>query len=68
MVYTYLLLPETKGLTLEELDTVFAVGNKEHSTYYREKLPYYGGKLLRRDQEPYPPLYQLGEHAKENTG
>lgn len=40
-VYCYFLLPETKNLTLEELDVVFNVGNREHSKYYAEKLPWY---------------------------
>ncbi|KAK5088973.1 hypothetical protein LTR05_003197 [Lithohypha guttulata] len=67
-VYCYFLLPETKALTLEELDTVFNVGNREHSKYYLEKAPYYFNRLMRKDQAPYPPLYQIGERSKENTG
>lgn len=65
-IYAYFLLPETKGLTLEELDTVFAVGNKDHATYYVEKLPYYGKRLLGKEKEAYPPLYQL-EDEKERA-
>jgi hypothetical protein len=40
-VYCYFLLPETKNLTLEELDTVFDVGKKDFANYYRAKLPWY---------------------------
>jgi hypothetical protein len=75
-VYCYFLLPETKAsllnplrwsrlivqnLTLEELDVVFSIGNREHARYYKNKLPWYLRKyILRRKVEPYPDLYQLG--------
>ena len=59
-VYAYFLLPETKGLTLEELDAVFDVGNRQHAKYYMQKLPWYFKKwVLRKDVEPFPPLYEL---------
>ncbi|KAF3010806.1 hypothetical protein E8E13_008347 [Curvularia kusanoi] len=59
-VYCYFLLPETKNLTLEELDTVFAVGNKEFAGYYAKKLPWYLKKnVLRSNAAPYPPLFDL---------
>ena len=66
-VYAYFLLPETKNLTLEELDCVFNVGNREHSKYYTEKLPWYVGKyILRKDMQPMDPLYQFyDEDAQE---
>jgi hypothetical protein len=52
-VYCYFLLPETKNLTLEELDTVFDVGNKQFASYYTAKLPwYFQTKVLRRDVAP----------------
>lgn len=64
-VYVYFLLPETKNLTLEELDSVFSVGNREHARYYWEKMPWYFNKLvLRRDVAPYPSLYRLNEQEK----
>jgi hypothetical protein len=56
-------------LTLEELDTVFSIGNREHAKYYWHKLPWYLRKyFLRRTVEDYPPLYQIystGEDALE---
>ncbi|OAK94798.1 plastidic glucose transporter 4 [Phaeosphaeriaceae sp. SRC1lsM3a] len=63
-VYCYFLLPETKNLTLEELDTVFDVGNRQFASYYSAKLPWYmQTKLLRRDVEPLPPLYELHDET-----
>lgn len=63
-VYAYFLLPETKGLTLEELDTVFDVGNREFARYYRNKLPWYMQKhILRKNVEPVEPLIQFGDHG-----
>ncbi|ORY01044.1 and other transporter-domain-containing protein [Clohesyomyces aquaticus] len=59
-VYAYFLLPETKNLTLEELDTVFSVGNREHASYFQKKLPWYFNKyIFRRDVEPMDPLFQF---------
>ncbi|KAJ3495322.1 hypothetical protein NLG97_g3481 [Lecanicillium saksenae] len=61
-VFTYFMLPETKGLTLEELDGVFSMKNREHSSYYFRKLPWYANKYaLRRDVAPFPPLYEFEE-------
>jgi sugar porter (SP) family MFS transporter len=61
-VYAYFLLPETKALTLEELDTVFDVGNRQFSAYYRKKLPWYMAKyVLRKDVQPMEPLFELHE-------
>ena len=54
-----------QNLTLEELDTVFNVGNREHGKYYLDKLPWYLNKnVLRRDVEPVPPLYEFGEYKQ----
>lgn len=62
-IYCYFLLPETKGLTLEELDSVFDVGNREFFRYYREKAPWYFQKhILRKDVPPAEPLYQFYDH------
>lgn len=53
------MLPETKNLTLEELDVVFNIGNREHFKYYSEKAPWYMAKLMRKDVPPFEPLCQL---------
>jgi hypothetical protein len=64
-VYCYFLLPETKALTLEELDTVFNVGNRQHAKYYTEKLPWYVGKhIMSRDMMPVPPMYEFEEETE----
>ncbi|KAF2445353.1 hypothetical protein P171DRAFT_411123 [Karstenula rhodostoma CBS 690.94] len=75
-VYCYFLLPETKNLTLEELDSVFSVGNRPFAKYYAGKLPWYVQKhVLRRDVPPMEPLYEFdgetpglfGEREGEKT-
>ncbi|KAK8930107.1 hypothetical protein H634G_01332 [Metarhizium anisopliae BRIP 53293] len=61
-VFAYFFLPETKNLTLEELDSVFSMKNREHGGYYLRKLPWYLNKhVLGRDVAPFPPLYQFAE-------
>ncbi|KAF5663737.1 myo-inositol transporter [Fusarium heterosporum] len=69
-IFCYFLLPETKNLTLEELDGVFSVGNREHATYYLKKLPWYLKKyILRRDVPHFPELYEFaandGQYPQE---
>ncbi|OLN96956.1 Galactose-proton symporter [Colletotrichum chlorophyti] len=68
----YFLLPETKNLTLEELDSVFNVRNRDHARYYATKAPWYVQKhLLRRDVDSFPPLYELDgsdNHGHEPRG
>ncbi|OHF04679.1 hypothetical protein CORC01_00150 [Colletotrichum orchidophilum] len=59
-VVAYFFLPETKNLMLEELDSVFDVRSRDHAGYYASKMPWYAKKyVLRRDVEPFPPLYEL---------
>lgn len=59
-IFAYFLLPETKNLTLEELDMVFGVTNRKHAYYYWKRLPWYFKKsILRQDVTPMPELYQL---------
>lgn len=59
-------MPETKNLTLEELDNVFSIGNREHAKYYTDKLPWYMNKVLRKDVEPFAPLYQFADPEAES--
>ena len=40
-ILTFFLLPETKALTLEELDIVFSVPTKKHASYQFRQIPYY---------------------------
>ena len=58
-IFAYFLLPETKNLTLEELDMVFEVENRKHASYYMKKLPWYFKKGVGMDVAPFPELYQL---------
>lgn len=68
-VFAYFLLPETKNLTLEELDSVFAVRNRDHAAHYARKLPWMVNKyLLRRDVDPFPSLYEFDDHAPPAAG
>lgn len=60
-VFAYFFLPETKSLTLEELDTVFSMRNREHGGYYLRKLPWYAKKYTGRDVDHFPPLYDFAE-------
>jgi sugar porter (SP) family MFS transporter len=55
-------LPETKGLTLEELDEVFSVSTRKHAIHQTKSiLNSFQRVVLRRHIDPLPPLY---EHQK----
>ena len=55
-------LPETKGLTLEELDEVFSVSTRKHAKWQTKNfLNGVQRVVLRRHIDPLPPLY---EHQK----
>lgn len=52
-VAVLLLVPETKGKTLEELDQVFGVRSRDHAAYGIRQIKYFVGRyLMRRDIEP----------------
>ena len=58
-VLVLLFLPETKALTLEELDQVFSVPTWKHSSYQLKKVVWCIRKyILRQDLEPMPPFWQ----------
>ncbi|KAK9385303.1 hypothetical protein V1515DRAFT_608691 [Lipomyces mesembrius] len=62
-----LFVPETKALTLEELDKVFGVTTRTHAKYQASKLPYwYGRYILRQDVEEPVPLYELDLNFDKN--
>ena len=54
-----LFLPETKALSLEELDQVFSVPTHIHAAYQVKALGYNIKKyVFRMNPEPLPPLYE----------
>ncbi|KAK6198095.1 arabinose-proton symporter [Scheffersomyces amazonensis] len=60
-------LPETKGLTLEELDEVFAVSATKHAKYQTRALwNNFQIYILRRNVAPLPPLYEHQRLAVTN--
>lgn len=66
-VYVYFLLPETKNYTLEELDVVFNIGNRDHAAYYRKKAPWYVKKWTGRKPPPYPTLMETFDPDSEGA-
>ncbi|GAA5951467.1 hypothetical protein JCM3765_005943 [Sporobolomyces pararoseus] len=57
-ILVWLFMPETKALTLEELDQVFSVPTKKHAAYHIRQLPYNFKKyILRRQVGPKEELY-----------
>ncbi|KAI1906800.1 hypothetical protein LOZ12_000944 [Ophidiomyces ophidiicola] len=58
-LFCYFCLPETKALSLEELDQVFSVPTTTHMNHYRAMLPWYFKKyVLRGDVPPQKQLYE----------
>ena len=54
-----LFLPETKALSLEELDQVFSVPTRRHAAYQLKALPHNIKKyIFRMRVDPLPPLYE----------
>lgn len=58
-VAIFLILPETKSLTLEELDLVFSVPHKKHIKYQLSVLKYHINRFLCKHPERVPPLYVI---------
>lgn len=53
-------LPETKALTLEELDLVFSVPTGKHAAYQARNAMFHIRKYIFRQRvQPLPPLYQM---------
>ncbi|KAG7194912.1 uncharacterized protein KQ657_004020 [Scheffersomyces spartinae] len=60
-------LPETKGLTLEELDDVFEVPMKDHAAWQTRHLIWnFQTRILRRSVPPQEPLYKHHRIALRN--
>jgi len=68
-VLVLLFLPETKGLSLEELDQVFSVPTHVHAAYGMRQVPYFFKRyLLRQKIEPerlYEREHYEGGHEEE---
>lgn len=57
-----LFVPETKALTLEELDQVFGVSTRKHTSYQiKNALWHFRVWILRQKLEPLPPFYRQAE-------
>ncbi|EQL01627.1 hypothetical protein G6O67_004224 [Ophiocordyceps sinensis] len=67
-VFAYFLVPETKNMTLEELDGVFSVRNRDHARYYAHRLQRVWKKMLRQDTEPVQPLYTFHASSAQPMG
>jgi hypothetical protein len=54
-------VPETKALSLEELDAVFSVSTRRHATYQLRQVPIWIKKhiLHRKDVQEQEPLYEV---------
>ncbi|KAK7035227.1 hypothetical protein VNI00_011994 [Paramarasmius palmivorus] len=54
-----LIVPETKALSLEELDQVFSVPTRKHAAYQLKALPHHIKKyIFRMNVDDLPPLYE----------
>ncbi|RWR00157.1 MFS sugar transporter [Paecilomyces variotii] len=62
-----LFVPETKALTLEELDQVFSVPTSKHAAYQvRNAIWHFRVWALRQKLEPLPPFYQGAENLNDS--
>ncbi|CAM6095661.1 unnamed protein product [Calypogeia fissa] len=64
-VAIFFILPETKSLTLEELDVVFSVPHRKHINYQLSVLKYHINRILGKHPERVPPLYSISEKLVE---
>ncbi|KAM0426193.1 hypothetical protein ACHAPT_008543 [Fusarium lateritium] len=61
-----LFVPETKALTLEELDQVFGVSTRKHASYQIKNAVWcFRRWVLRQDLEPLPSFYTESEKLNE---
>ncbi|KAF9890109.1 hypothetical protein FE257_006270 [Aspergillus nanangensis] len=67
-VLVLLFVPETKSLTLEELDQVFSVPTSKHASYQlKNAVWHFRVWVLRQKLEPLPKFYEGAEHLVETT-
>jgi hypothetical protein len=60
-------VPETKALTLEELDQVFGVSTRKHMSYQIKNATWHFRVwVLRQKLDPLPPLYVHAEKLNES--
>ncbi|ODV92609.1 hypothetical protein CANCADRAFT_1200 [Tortispora caseinolytica NRRL Y-17796] len=64
-VMVFFLMPETKGLTLEELDQVFSVPHHKFVKYQIKFLPRNIERYILRRDVPRPPPVYLYEHEED---
>ncbi|WVQ78587.1 hypothetical protein IAT38_000673 [Cryptococcus sp. DSM 104549] len=67
-VLILLFLPESKGLTLEELDQVFSVPTGVHAKYQIWNLKWHFNHYILRSKAPWKPLYQFDEEEPNANG
>ncbi|CAM1506272.1 Fc.00g059130.m01.CDS01 [Cosmosporella sp. VM-42] len=61
-----LFVPETKALTLEELDQVFSVSTRRHASYQiKNAVWHFRTWVLRQKLEPLPPFYRHSQKLNE---
>ena len=54
-ILIYFLMPETKALTLEELDIVFSIPTRKFATHQLKQIPYFIQRyILRRNVRKHP--------------